>query len=66
MNGLSSRGHLNLTQVVAKIPKSIREPALDPNADIIDLSMAENHLIRGEVLQILKSSIARDLRAEVS
>lgn len=64
MSGLSSRGHLNLTQVIAKIPKSILEPSPNPNA--IDLSMAENHLIREEILQIVKSSIAGDLRSEVS
>ena len=63
MNGISSRGYLNLTQVVAKIPKGIREPTPNPNA--IDLSMAENHLIREEILRIVKSSIVGDLRSEV-
>ena len=59
MNGLSSRWYLNLTQVIAKIPKSILEPTPNPNA--MDLSMAENHLIREEMLQIVKLSIAGDL-----
>lgn len=63
MSGLSSRGHLNLTQVIAKIPKSILEPTPNPNA--IDLSMAENHLIREEILQIVKSSMAGDLHSKV-
>ena len=63
MSGLSSRGHLNLTQVIAKIPKSILEPTSNPN--VVDLSMAENHLIREEILCIVKSSIAKNLHLEV-
>lgn len=63
MSGLSSRGHLNLTQVIAKMPKSILEPTSNPN--VIDLSMAENHLIREEILQIAKSSVAGNLQSKV-
>lgn len=63
MSGLSNRGHLNLKQVVANIPKKILKPTAD--ASVIDLSMAENHLIREEILQIVKSSIAGDLLSQV-
>jgi hypothetical protein len=64
MDGFSVRGRGNIINVLAKIPKSVLEPAFD--RDDIDLSMAENPLIRAEILKILKTSIETQVQAQVS
>lgn len=63
MSALSTRGQYNVSQIIAKIPRAILEPTSDPNR--VDLSMAENHLIRDEVSQYIKSAITTSLQAEV-
>lgn len=63
MSSLSTRGQHNVSQIITKIPRGILQPTLDP--DVVDLSMAENHLIRHEVSQFVKSAIADSFNAEV-
>lgn len=49
--------------VLQKIPENILHAAPDTNE--INLSIAENYLIRSEILEEFKSSIAHSLRANV-
>jgi len=63
MSTLSARGQFNVSQIMAKIPRALLEPSSDPN--LVDLSMAENHLIRHEVSQFVKSAIAKSFEPEV-
>ena len=60
---LSARGGLNVTQVLRRIPPHVLNPAL--HRDEIDLSMAENRVIRQEILQLAKSAIETNLHYEV-
>ncbi|PYH40407.1 pyridoxal phosphate-dependent aminotransferase [Aspergillus saccharolyticus JOP 1030-1] len=59
---LSTRGGLNLTQVLARIPPQLLNPI--ERRDEIDLSMAENRVIRAEVLQLARSAIETSLRSQ--
>ncbi|KAB8261315.1 pyridoxal phosphate-dependent transferase [Aspergillus pseudonomiae] len=59
---LSARGGLNVTQVLRRIPPHVLNPAL--HRDEIDLSMAENRVIRQEILQLAKSAIETNLHYE--
>jgi hypothetical protein len=69
-DGLSSRGLSNLTNIMQKVPKSILDGTKDTHLlstknSLIDLSMAENWLIRPEVLEICKSAIQLDFESRV-
>jgi hypothetical protein len=68
---LSSRGEINLKTVMEKIPKAILDGSknsklFDDQVGVIDLSMAENWLIRLEVLNICKEAIQENFNAHVS
>ncbi|THV45507.1 hypothetical protein BGAL_0480g00040 [Botrytis galanthina] len=53
---LSKRGSANVSNIMPRIPKAILESGWIPNEDsIIDMSMAENWLIRDEILEIQKT-----------
>ncbi|KAF6240568.1 hypothetical protein HO173_001238 [Letharia columbiana] len=64
MDCLSRRGHSNVTKTMAQLPKAMLEN-IDNDTDVreyhepIDLSMAENWLIREEVLGIGKLAIEK-------
>ncbi|KAB8268857.1 pyridoxal phosphate-dependent transferase [Aspergillus minisclerotigenes] len=59
---LSTRGGLNVTQVLCRIPPHVLNPAL--HRDEIDLSMAENQVIRHEIIQLAKVAIETSLHYE--
>ncbi|KAF7617894.1 hypothetical protein AFLA_006804 [Aspergillus flavus NRRL3357] len=59
---LSTRGGLNVTQVLGRIPSHVLNPAL--HRDEIDLSMAENQVIRHEIIQLAKVAIETSLYYE--
>ncbi|RAQ56901.1 aminotransferase GliI-like protein [Aspergillus flavus] len=59
---LSTRGGLNVTQVLGRIPSHVLNPAL--HHDEIDLSMAENQVIRHEIIQLAKVAIETSLYYE--
>jgi hypothetical protein len=63
MSCLSKRGQFNVDQIIAKIPRAILEPTSDPKR--VNLSMAENHLIRDEVAEIVRTAIQKSFQAEV-
>ena len=67
MEGLSERGTLNLTAIMSQVPKAILEGSKCSIVDGrgIDLSMAENWLIRNEVLDISKAAIQNTFEAHV-
>ena len=65
MDTLSRRGRSNVVVTLAKLPKAMlddREASKGAEVarEIIDLSMAENWLIRQEVLDICKPAIAKE------
>ena len=71
MDFLSRRGHSNLTNTFTRMPKNMLEAnGNDVNNggyhESIDLSMAENWLIREEVLAICKPAIERYFGGHVS
>jgi hypothetical protein len=55
---LSTRGNINVHGVIPQVPKTFWNPVDNP--DLIDLSLAENNLNRGEVLEILRSFLEAD------
>ncbi|KAK6828793.1 hypothetical protein RU639_003479 [Aspergillus parasiticus] len=59
---LSTRGGLNVTQVLGRIPPHVLNPAF--HRDEIDLSMAENRVIRHEIIQLAKVAIETSLHYE--
>jgi len=63
MGSLSKRGQFNVEKIISKIPRAILEPTSDPNQ--VNLSMAENHLIRDEIFEVVKKAISKSLQAEV-
>lgn len=63
MKDFSVRGASNLTEIMARVPESILKPSTDP--DEIDLSIAENGVIRREVLDVMKFSVEKRLQAHV-
>jgi hypothetical protein len=63
MDGFSDRGASNLMEIMAKVPESLLNPSSNPGE--INLSIAENWVIRYEVLDILKSSLENSLQAHV-
>jgi hypothetical protein len=55
-NQLSKRGGANVENIMPMIPPAILSAGWDPSSDsVIDLSMAENWLIRDEILEIQKT-----------
>ena len=63
---LSKRGNANVSNIMPHIPKTILEAGWVPNEDsVIDLSIAENWLIRDEILDIQKTCNAEYLNREV-
>lgn len=68
MDYLSQRGRSNITDIMTKIPGAILsgpERTFNPT-NSINLSMAENWLIRPEILERCKAAIADSLAAHVS
>jgi hypothetical protein len=71
MDHLSQRGRANIEGVMARIPKAILAGTKSSKSssslgDDIDLSMAENWLIRKDVLAICKAAIEDDFDTNVS
>lgn len=63
---LSRRGNSNVSNILPRIPRTILEAGWVPNEDaIIDLSIAENWLIRDEILDIQKTVVKENLNREV-
>ena len=71
MDNLSRRGHSNVIETMAQLPKAMLE-SIDDDTDgrgyqePIDLSVAENWLIREEVLGIGKLAIEKHFDGQVS
>ena len=61
---LSKRGGGSVAAILPKIKDAI-ERRLNPDSNLIDLSTAENWLIRSELVDLYKSSITQDLTPEV-
>ncbi|KAJ5578059.1 aminotransferase GliI-like protein [Penicillium hispanicum] len=61
-SALSSRGNANLTEVLPLFPPYLLNP--DFTWDGVDLTLAENQLIRGEILSILKTSVAENVQPQ--
>ena len=63
---LSKRGNTNVSNILPRIPRTILQAGWVPNEDsVIDLSIAENWLIRDEILDIQKTAEAEYLNREV-
>ena len=63
-NDMSSRGSANVDEIMPKITATVAERS-KPQTSNIDLSTAENWLIRPEVIEICKVAIAENLCPEV-
>ena len=64
---LSKRGDANVSNIMPRIPRTILEAGWAPHEDsIIDLSIAENWLIRDEILEIQKTVVTDYLNREVN
>ena len=63
---LSERGMMSVTSVVPRIPKTVLEAGdtLD-EGNVVDISVAENWLVRDDILNIVKEIIAQKLQPEV-
>lgn len=71
MDHLSQRGRANIEGIMARIPKTIlagtkSTESTNRLSDSIDLSMAENWLVRNEVLAICKAAIKDNFDSHVS
>ena len=63
---LSKRGDANVSNIMPRIPRTILEAGWVANErPIIDLSIAENWLIRNEILEIQKNVVGDYLKSEV-
>ena len=63
---LSTRGIRNVTSVIPKIPKTLLEAGeAGDEGDLVDLSVAENWLIRDEILAIERDVVENKLGPEV-
>jgi hypothetical protein len=60
---LSDRGFYNVHKALPRIPKTSLEAS--SNADLIDLSLAENTVNRNEVLDILRASLGNEIQSQV-
>jgi hypothetical protein len=70
MDQLSHRGEVNITQIMARIPKAMLDGTKNVKCtnsidDTIDLSMAENWLLRPEVLQLCKEAVQNHFEIHV-
>lgn len=63
-HGMSRRGWANIEVIMPKIKHGV-EQRTAPHNDMIDLSTAENWLIRSELIEICKSSITQELVPQV-
>ena len=63
-HGLSARGWANVAEVMPRISAAIEERSRQDNPNI-DLSTAENWLIRTELIEICKEAVEKNLRAKV-
>ena len=64
---LSKRGNANVSNIMPRIPPAILQAGWLPNeGNVIDLSMAENWLIRDEILDIQKNVASHVLESHVS
>ena len=65
---LSRRGTINMNVIMPQIPTSVIENAKrgDQDNTIINLSMAENWLIRPELIEICKIAMEKQLAPDVS
>lgn len=63
-HGLSSRGWSNIEAIMPKIKSAVEQRSIENNTNI-DLSTAENWLLRPELIDTCKKSIARGLEAKV-
>ena len=64
---LSQRGVANVTSFIKRMPKNIMDAGNTADESVIvDLSVAENWLIRDEILQIQRRVVQNNLHAEVS
>jgi len=71
MEHLSHRGRFNVVNTMSQLPKAMLEDkggntVPEEEFDAIDLSMAENWVIRQEVLQICKPAIETSFTGHVS
>ena len=64
-HGLSRRGWSNVEAIMPNIKGALEQRSMPKNPNI-DLSTAENWLIRPELIQICKTAISTDLQAIVS
>ena len=64
-NGLSQRGWSNVEAIMPKIAAAVEERQIKNNTNI-DLSTAENWLIRSELIEICKDAINQKLAGQVS
>ena len=62
--GMSKRGKANVDAIIPKIKAAVADRS-KPATSNIDLSTAENWLIRPELIEICKSAISENLQAEV-
>ncbi|PYH35561.1 aminotransferase gliI [Aspergillus neoniger CBS 115656] len=61
-SSFSHRGHKNLTDVLTRFPPYLLNPNFTWHG--IDLTLAENHVIRSEILSILKTCIGEGLSSQ--
>ncbi|GLA70042.1 hypothetical protein AtubIFM55763_010944 [Aspergillus tubingensis] len=61
-SSLSHRGNKNLTDVLSRFPPYLLNPNFTWHG--IDLTLAENHVIRSEILSILKTCIGEGLSSQ--
>ena len=70
MEHLSQRGCSNITSVLSQVPKALLEDSKKgkhkEKSESVDLSMAENWVIRKEVIKICKKAISKDFDTHVS
>lgn len=67
MGSLSGRGRSNITEIMSQVPKKLLQDSetTADNNDCLDMSMAENWLIREEVLDECKLAMSRKLQGYV-
>lgn len=67
MDQLSARGRSNVMEIMSRVPKNLLQDDenISDGNDQINLSMAENWLVRNEVLEICKNAISHIFGKEV-
>ena len=68
MHSLSERGRSNISEIMSRVPQKLLgdSKSKSDKSSVIDLSMAENWLIRNEVLEICKFAINKKFQKHVS